>query len=425
MSIAVTPRQEQIGLPAALARSSALLADRIVARQLRAAPELALPGEPGLEELLRDANELAITFVLGILQQGPGGDVDPPPAIQRLVRESVNQGIGALAILRAGRCLQAELTDAGLRLLVAEHAPLSAVADWTVRVARICGAFVDGLVRIHRERRAEVEVQPESVRTRLVRSVLAGGPAGALGYPMDGPHVALLARGRTAGIGVRRLIGEFPGATLLARGPDQGVWLWLATDCGDEEVAERWRRAVSGGSAGIGAAGCGVEGFRASHRKARMALRMARRGGSSVVAYSACALETLAFGDASLADEFVATELGPLLDDEPRVVVLRDTLDAYFAAGSAAAAAALLDVSERTIVYRLRTAEQLLGHPLSMRRAEIEAALRLRPMVPGTSISSTPPSRSHDEASVSGRQTGHAPPHRSATGKARTPANPP
>jgi len=34
-------------------------------------------------------------------------------------------------------------------------------------------------------------------------------------------------------------------------------------------------------------------------------------------------------------------------------------------------------VAERTVTYRLRRAEELVGKPLSSRRAEIEAALRL------------------------------------------------
>jgi DNA-binding PucR family transcriptional regulator len=34
-------------------------------------------------------------------------------------------------------------------------------------------------------------------------------------------------------------------------------------------------------------------------------------------------------------------------------------------------------VSERTVTYRLRHAEELLGRPLTTRRAELETALRL------------------------------------------------
>jgi DNA-binding PucR family transcriptional regulator len=37
-----------------------------------------------------------------------------------------------------------------------------------------------------------------------------------------------------------------------------------------------------------------------------------------------------------------------------------------------------LNVAPRTVSYRLRRAEDLLGHPIASRRAELEAALRLR-----------------------------------------------
>ncbi len=49
----------------------------------------------------------------------------------------------------------------------------------------------------------------------------------------------------------------------------------------------------------------------------------------------------------------------------------------FQAGGSAAAAAAELGVAERTVTYRLRRAEALVGRPLATRRAEIETALRL------------------------------------------------
>jgi DNA-binding PucR family transcriptional regulator len=69
--------------------------------------------------------------------------------------------------------------------------------------------------------------------------------------------------------------------------------------------------------------------------------------------------------------------------------VLLETLRTYVRSGwNAASAAAQLGVHERTVGYRLATIEQRLGRPLSARRQELGAALRLtetlrRPRSPG------------------------------------------
>jgi DNA-binding PucR family transcriptional regulator len=90
------------------------------------------------------------------------------------------------------------------------------------------------------------------------------------------------------------------------------------------------------------------------------------------------ALEVLATTDPGRARRFAADELGPLAGDGHRVDVLRETLEAYFASSlNANAAGARLGVHDQTVTYRLRRIEQLIGHPIYRRRAELELALRL------------------------------------------------
>ncbi|MFF5035359.1 helix-turn-helix domain-containing protein [Nocardia salmonicida] len=55
---------------------------------------------------------------------------------------------------------------------------------------------------------------------------------------------------------------------------------------------------------------------------------------------------------------------------------LRETLRAFLdARGSYTDAAARLHVHKNTVHYRVRKAEELLGHPLGERRLDIEVAL--------------------------------------------------
>ena len=62
---------------------------------------------------------------------------------------------------------------------------------------------------------------------------------------------------------------------------------------------------------------------------------------------------------------------------------LRETLEAYLAEGASHKRASLrLAVHEKTVVHRVRRAEELLGRPLTGRRAAVEAALVVRRLLP-------------------------------------------
>jgi sugar diacid utilization regulator len=70
--------------------------------------------------------------------------------------------------------------------------------------------------------------------------------------------------------------------------------------------------------------------------------------------------------------------LGPLTSEDARTCVLRDTLGNYLQSGlNAAATAAVLNVSDRTIAYRIHGIENLLGHCVLARSSELAAAIRL------------------------------------------------
>ena len=97
-----------------------------------------------------------------------------------------------------------------------------------------------------------------------------------------------------------------------------------------------------------------------------------------VTRYDEVALEAVLLGDVRAARRFVERELGSLASQDPRTSVLRDTLGSYLQSGfNAAAAAARLNVSDRTIAYRIHGIEDLLGHSVLARSSELAAAVRL------------------------------------------------
>jgi DNA-binding PucR family transcriptional regulator len=90
-------------------------------------------------------------------------------------------------------------------------------------------------------------------------------------------------------------------------------------------------------------------------------------------------LEATLMTDPDAARRFIKHELGPLAEENERSEKLRQTLEAYIRTGmNASAAAAALHVSDRTIAYRIRRLEEMLGVTVTGRGAELAAALRMK-----------------------------------------------
>ena len=131
----------------------------------------------------------------------------------------------------------------------------------------------------------------------------------------------------------------------------------------------------------MGSCSAGVEGFRASHREAMQARRVAgltgRRAGT-VTRYEDVALTALASVDLDLAREFVTRELGPLAAQDDDTVRLAATLRVYLEhQASPRRTAQRLGVHENTVKNRVRTVREMLGHAPEERAAELLVALRL------------------------------------------------
>ncbi|MCV7065445.1 helix-turn-helix domain-containing protein [Mycolicibacterium farcinogenes] len=148
------------------------------------------------------------------------------------------------------------------------------------------------------------------------------------------------------------------------------AWAWLATDRFEPPNEPALR-------IGIGDPLTGAEGFRTTHRQAALACTVASRLGESACRYDDVTIEATALTDEAGARCFVDRELGALTGAGERNQRLRDTLGCYLRTGqTAAAACAELSITDRTVAYRLRTCEEILGRPVHERAAELQVALR-------------------------------------------------
>lgn len=164
----------------------------------------------------------------------------------------------------------------------------------------------------------------------------------------------------------------------------------LTHPAGRRELGDGWpcgRRSTPAASppssarparATVGQSGPGLAGFRTSHREAVEAERFIVSSGNpgTVTAYSDVKLACLLAENPDASRRLVEQELGKLAADDPSLDVVRETLAHYLRHGSNIVLTSKeLFVHRNTVRYRLAQAEEMVGHPLTERRTEMDLAL--------------------------------------------------
>ncbi len=209
-------------------------------------------------------------------------------------------------------------------------------------------------------------------KAQMVRDVLDGAhfDAAEFGYDLLARHVGVVADGPDAAAILHRAAEDLAVRSFVVAATGEVAWAWLTTD--------RFEPPNEPGlHIGVGDPLTGAEGFRSTHRQAALACTVASRLGENACHYDDVTIEATALTDETGARCFVERELGALTGAGERNQRLRDTLDCYLRTGqTAAAACAELSITDRTVAYRLRTCEEILGRPVHERAAELQVALR-------------------------------------------------
>lgn len=237
------------------------------------------------------------------------------------------------------------------------------------------------------------------VRQRLVREILDGNgealsPADlvTLEYSLSAWHLAILLPETPQGVAAQLLNGlrsaVRPLQTLLHPIRLGSSVLWLGSDkrWTDERVDRALKHLEAAGvRASISDPASALPGFLKTFEQVEQVEEV--RAGTpdlglpGVIRYAELRLEILLMQSPLLARDFLAQELGPLVEDTVEAAKLRATMEVSFRLGSHVAAAEHLQLHEHTVRNRLQKAHDLLG-PLHERRTEIQVALRLWRMLP-------------------------------------------
>ncbi|MGW3434090.1 PucR family transcriptional regulator [Streptomyces melanosporofaciens] len=379
-----------------------------------------LGGSPAAVELLRRGNEATTLRALFTLVEGPAAAPPTDEAILEGIHEFVHRAVPLERVLHGVRIGHAATTEAFLRACAELVDPEMAVDEVTA-VSRELFSYVDDLsdtmIRAYLVEHEAWSTSAAAARADIVRSLLSDATATAtdvgeasrvLGYDLRRTHEAVVvwsdtpngnstlqaaatealrARGATTTLvvpvasgrlwawGTVSRDGTVPSGGSVPSGgtPRTGSW---------ETIAEALSRQRT--QAAFGTPGGGVEGFRRSHREAERGERIERlrreagRVPRHATVYADVAAIALLATDLDAAGDFVRRELGGLATRTASMEALRTTLYHYIGAErSLADVARRLHVARGTVTYRVKRAQEVLGHGLDERRFALHTALAL------------------------------------------------
>ncbi|HEU5252357.1 MAG TPA: helix-turn-helix domain-containing protein [Solirubrobacterales bacterium] len=333
----------------------------------------------GVRATVSTAVEHALVLIEGGVESAPL----PPVLLLAQTRLAARSGISLDTVLRryfAGFTLIGDF-------IVQESAGIDLRERWLKKLLREQAAAFDGLLlALSEEYRREANLRPdtpEARRVARVKRLLEGEltDASELNYPLELHHNGVIAAGPGAQEALKLLAAGLDRLILAVEPADEVIWAWLGgrQPVSSDSIASTVRGRLSPQvTMALGEGGRRASGWRLTHRQAFAAFRVARETDEQVVRYADISLLASTLADDVLADYLRQRIYPSLVDASSGGTAIRDTLRAYLQTGrNVTSAAAVLNISRRTVSNRLRALEESLGEPLDARVAEVEVALNL------------------------------------------------
>ena len=332
-------------------------------------------------------------------------NVRAPAAAEEYARRLAQRGVPIAALLRAYRIGSARFQDRCLEELGRSTDDASLISATGLRIADRTAAYIDG---VSEELVSAYEGEKENwlrnlsvARAARVRALLTGERADVdsseaiLGYRLRQHHVGLVCWTGEADIGGGDLARLERATTELAREAgcverpiflpqdESYAWAWLPLGAKETmampDAGPVPAEAEAGVRFAIGAVGSGIPGFRRTHQQALGAYAVALAAGPAgraVTSFSDVAPLALMSGSIDLVRTWVIEILGELATDDAHNATLRETLRVFLQEnGSFKATAERLVLHKNTVQYRIRKADESLGHPIAENRLNVELAL--------------------------------------------------
>ncbi|MER8157547.1 helix-turn-helix domain-containing protein [Streptomyces sp. NPDC094472] len=366
----------------------------------------ALGGSPAAVELLRRGNEATTLRALFTLVEGPAAAPPADEAILEGIREFVHRAVPLERVLHGVRIGHAATTEAFLRAC-AELVDPDVAVDEVTAISRELFSYVDDLsdtmIRAYLVEHEVWSTSAAAARADIVRSLLSdatttdvGEASRVLGYDLRRTHEAVVVwsdapngSSTLQAAATEALRARGATTTLVVPVASGRLWAWGTVPSDGTRRSGSWQTIAEALSrqqmqAAFGTPGGGVEGFGRSHREALRGARVERlrreagRVPRHATAYADVAAIALLATDIDAAGDFVRHELGGLATRSASMEALRTTLYHYIGAErSLVDVARRLHVARGTVTYRVKRAQEVLGHGLDDRRFALHTALAL------------------------------------------------
>lgn len=364
-----------------------------------------LRGDDNLLKLLDASVSENVATLLDVLQNDiPLDRVEEPVAAKEYAKVLAQRDIPIIALIRAYRiahwCFLHVCLDELHRQYVAED--LSAAT--TSRMLAVSFDYIDRVtervIEVYQRERDRWLLNETADLGVRVRDVLAGRDVDldetepALGYAFRQDHLGLVVRlpvPSHGGAELARLdwfVSEVAGELDCSARPlfvpqDETVaWAWLPLGSCRGFSWEQLSDVVEGADSSVrvcaGSVRPGVEGFRRTHRQALRAQELATMASPDCrfTPYERVAPIALMCTNIDELRLWVGEVLGPLAVDDEHFSRLRETLRIFLATGcSYTATAGRQILHKNTVQYRVRKAEEALGHSVQERRTDLDVAL--------------------------------------------------
>jgi DNA-binding CsgD family transcriptional regulator len=333
---------------------------------------------------LRAAISAAVDYGLESIEQGGAKTEAVPPVLLTQARLACREGLSLDAVISGYLAGYTLLNDCLIEELESER---QIRGSFLQKLLRAQAANFDRIVlavskEYVREQRSHV-TSWERGRAERLRRLLDGEQLDIsdFAYPLDGNHVALLAKGPEAASALNAA-SELVDCQLLVVERDNGTaWGWLGArhpfDSAelDRIVSWDWPPGVT---AAVGEQSRGLKGWRTTHRQAHAALPIAFGLGERCVRYRDVALLASLVRDELVVESLAAIYLEPLRDGKDGGAIAQETLRAYLRTGQrTSSAASILGINRHTVASRIQRIEERLGRSINECAAEIETCLRL------------------------------------------------
>lgn len=335
---------------------------------------------------------LRILFTLADVDD-PGGETELADRTIESIRQLIARSVPFDRIAETIRYAHELVIRGLLTVAIAREASAATLTTITLTVTTLVNDLLDTMANQYLTERQRFSSSGVRAQQEMVDLLIAGLPVDShsaghvLKSSIEDYHMGMVISGsassprdvnslrQSADIARSRLHAS---AFVVRENPDS-IWLW-ASSPSTIRIDEAELAAAIGDAfrVGVGSSQPGAEGFRRTHLEAIAANHFGRFGSASVVDYGLNALPILLSADEEKARWFVDSELGELAVPSPRNRDLLLTLRCYFNSRlRIAVAAERLHVHRNTAISRLSTIEEMLGHAVTVRMAQVQAALSI------------------------------------------------